>query len=530
MSMRLPVLLGIIATIFLLGGCYRNQSRVIVITATFLPPTFTPTENMQFDFMHSSATPNQIVYPPTLDSVIESDNVQQNVEYIVQSGDTLSSIAARHNTSIQTLLAINNLTDPDLISVGQILRLPQPPSESTPAIKLLPDSRFVRGPNSKAFDIHTFISQQPGYIRSANDVVGTTQADGQKIEYLLGAGDVIARVSKEYSVDPRMLLVILELRANWLSQSIIPPELQTHPLISMESSGVIIRAGLYRQLSWAANTLNRGYYDWKYRGQTVLEFGNGERLAYAVGLNAGTVGIQYFLSQNRNVQEWRDDLDRFYQLYYAYFGDPFQDSIEPLVPKQITQPNFNLPFANGETWFYTGGPHGGWGSGSAWSAIDLAPPDERTGSDPLCYTSAYWALAVAPGVITTSQDGLVLLDLDNDGDETTGWSVIYLHLAQEERVSAGTHVVTGDRLGRPSCEGGFSTATHMHIGRRYNGEWIPADCSSCGSEITVPPFNLGGWQVVGIPNQEYQGFIILGDQQRQAEQGRLTPVNRISWP
>jgi hypothetical protein len=30
-------------------------------------------------------------------------------------------------------------------------------------------------------------------------------------------------------------------------------------------------------------------------------------------------------------------------------------------------------------WSFTGGPHGGWDSGSAWSALDFAPPGEGAG-------------------------------------------------------------------------------------------------------------------------------------------------------
>ncbi len=518
-----------ICVALLLGGCFRNQPEVIVITATFLPPTFTP---MGVELPSSplvlSPVPIQADNLPTLDPFpTGADPVP--VEHVVQPGDTLSAIASRYNTTVQTLLNINPLPNPDILSVGQVLRLPQIPDASTPSIKLIPDSRFVRGPRSQSFDIARFISQQSGYIRSASDEVAVNQADGRANTVRLGASDIVKRVSEEYSIDPRLLLILLELRAGWLSQPTIPPELQTHPLISLDASGNIIRTGLYRQLSWAANTLNYGYYGWKYRGQSVLEFGGGERLSYAMGLNAGTIAVQYFLSQNRDVDSWRADLDRFYQLYYAYFGNPFQDSIEPLVPPQIVQPQFILPFANGETWFYTGGPHGGWGSGSAWAAIDLAPPDERTPSDTLCYVSDYWAIAVAPGIITTSHDGLVILDLDGDSDDTTGWNVIYLHLAEDGRIESGSRVAAGDPLGRPSCEGGFSNATHIHIGRRYNGEWLPADCSGCPNGRSVPSFNLGGWQIVGIPNQEYQGFMIFGDQQRQAEQGRLTPINRISW-
>ena len=44
--------------------------------------------------------------------------------YIVKPGDTLQSIAARFNTTVQALMSANNLTNPDLIYVGQKLRVP----------------------------------------------------------------------------------------------------------------------------------------------------------------------------------------------------------------------------------------------------------------------------------------------------------------------------------------------------------------------------------------------------------------------
>jgi flagellum-specific peptidoglycan hydrolase FlgJ len=43
--------------------------------------------------------------------------------YIVQKGDTLSEIAKRYNTTVQNLVKLNNLKNPDLIKVGQKLRL-----------------------------------------------------------------------------------------------------------------------------------------------------------------------------------------------------------------------------------------------------------------------------------------------------------------------------------------------------------------------------------------------------------------------
>lgn len=44
--------------------------------------------------------------------------------YTVRSGDTLSHIAARFNTSVQRLARANNLQNPDLIAAGAQLRVP----------------------------------------------------------------------------------------------------------------------------------------------------------------------------------------------------------------------------------------------------------------------------------------------------------------------------------------------------------------------------------------------------------------------
>ncbi len=44
--------------------------------------------------------------------------------YRVQSGDTLSSIAARFGVSVQALINANNIADPNSLSIGQVLIIP----------------------------------------------------------------------------------------------------------------------------------------------------------------------------------------------------------------------------------------------------------------------------------------------------------------------------------------------------------------------------------------------------------------------
>ncbi len=154
----------------------------------------------------------------------------------------------------------------------------------------------------------------------------------------------------------------------------------------------------------------------------------------------------------------------------------------------------SLPFNKGETWYFTGGPHGGWDSGSAWAALDFAPPGESGN----CFTSPLWVTAMADGLVTRASNGALIQDLDNDGNEQTGWVILYMHVAEEERTQPGEYLFAGEHVGHASCEGGVSNATHVHVARKYNGEWIPADGPI--------PFNLDGWISSG-DGAEYNGFL-----------------------
>ncbi len=469
-----------------LTACLRSRPEIIVITQTPNPQLngmFTPA-------MVGSPTPvipSASLSQPTPDPTRQGGGNAPR-EYVVKAGDTLSAIAAANNVSVETLLALNSLLDANLLAVGQVLQLPEPPDEASLSFKIIPDSRLVRGPGSQDFDVNQFVANQSGYIRTAIDTVNGD---------VLSAAAVVERVSLEFSVDARLLLTLLEYRAGWLTDLNPSEELRTYPLGAEASPLGFDRNGLYRQLTWAADQLNAGYYGWKYRGLSTMTFEDGERLGFASGLNAGTIGLQYMLSQFNDYLGWQIDSSSagVYQTYVQYFGDPFAGAVDPLVPIGIEQPSLTLPFSSDEVWLFTGGPHGGWGSGSAWAAIDFAPPDDLTEVDSSCYVSEHWVTASANGVIARTADGVVILDLDGDGDESTGWSILYLHLATDGRIAEDSIVNVGDRLGRPSCEGGFSNGTHVYIARRYNGEWLPADCTACLAEVSKPSLVLGGWSV-----------------------------------
>ena len=110
---------------------------------------------------------------------------------------------------------------------------------------------------------------------------------------------------------------------------------------------------------------------------------------------------------------------------------------------------------------------------------------------------------MAPGLVVRSANNAIALDLDGDGIEQTGWVLVYLHLGMDGLVSPGTQVVQDEPLGHPSCQGGNATGKHVHIARKYNGEWLSAD--------EPLPLFLSGWQVITYEGN-YQGALMRGEE------------------
>jgi len=440
-------------------------------------------------------TPDAPHLLPTLRNLPES--------YAVQAGDTLGQIASRYGVGVDQIAQANSLVDVNVLAVGQALTIPPPtPGPPGPAFKIIPDSELIFSPSSLDFDVEAFVQSQGGILANYWEEV-----DGQP----MNGAQIVLKLSQDYSVNPRLLLALLEHQTKWLTNLKPEENEENYPvgLLNPQSKG------LYRQLSWAADQLNRGYYLWRVNGIGAWILEDGSVVPAAATINAGTAGVQNLFAQLLNRTDWEAAVTEagLFATYNSLFGYPFDRAIEPLLPAGLTQPSMQLPFEPGTLWSFTGGPHGAWGSGSAWAALDFGPPGEALG----CVPSDAWVVAAASGTILRADHGAVIQDLDGDGNEQTGWVVLYMHIDSKDRIQPGVFLNAGERIGHPSCEGGVSTGTHVHLARRYNGEWIPAD-----QDI---PFRLDGWVSIGA-GSEYDGYLQLGEQEVEAFAGN-SPDNLL---
>jgi LasA protease len=461
------------------------------LTTAMLLPTSTSLPSPAYPGTYSGTpTPN-----PTPADLPNGEGIET---YTVQSGETLSQIALVFGCTVDEIVAANGLASANAIRAGQTLYIPITATETGPYLKLIPDSELVYGPAYIHFDLASFVAERGGYLASYSEWTEGHERSGTEIVQL---------VSQRFSVGPRVLLALLELRAGWVTQVYPTGDSLDAPI------GNVGQAGLFNQLSWVAIKLNEGYYGWKRGDRTTVHLRSGHRFAIAPELNPGTTGVQNCLAELAlSKEEWLYAVgpDGFKVTYEGLFGNPFAYTIDPLVPPDLAQPELKLPWETGKMWYYTGGPHGGWGNGSGRAALDFVPSDKI----PYCAVSSDWATAAAPGLVLRSDYGEVIIDLDGDGFEQSGWMLLYMHVHNQGRVSEGTYVSRGQIIGHPSCEGGFADAAHLHIARRYNGEWIPAGSGPV-------PMVLSGW-TAHEDLMPYNGTMTKGDQVRTAAE-RWTP-------
>lgn len=92
---------------------------------------------------------NVIVPGQTLRLTTVSDPIPVATDYIsyrVKKGDSLISIANRHTVSLRELLAVNDVREKNVLRVGQTLKLPQPRHDTPPRVVIATETGEESGP------------------------------------------------------------------------------------------------------------------------------------------------------------------------------------------------------------------------------------------------------------------------------------------------------------------------------------------------------------------------------------------------
>jgi LasA protease len=438
-------------------------------------------------------TPGGVTGGPIVESTITPTFDVPAILYYAQSGDTAPALAARFGVDQKEMRSDGVLPDQGLISPGTLLVIPDritsPTSPNTP---LIPDSELVFSATAVDFDFANYIKTANGQLNGYQEYLGSTG-------WTTGT-DEIRRLAYENSINPRLLLAVLDYESRWVQGQPVDAMHADYPMGYQN----LFYKGLFSQMVWAVNQLSIGYYGWRAGTLTELVFPDGTHLRLNPRLNAGTVAIQYLFSKVHTKSQWSQMIDPkigFAAVYIQMFGDPWArgSTVDPLFPTGLTQPQLSLPFDPNTEWSLTGGPHGAWEHDGSLAAVDFAPSTDHGGCDP----TPTWVTATAPGLIVRSERGVVVEDLDGDGYEQTGWDLVYLHIAAAGRVPVGTYVQRNDRIGHASCEGGVATGTHLHLVRKYNGEWVAADGPL--------PMVLDGW-TIHEGSLPYEGTMTRGEQ------------------
>jgi LysM repeat protein len=82
-------------------------------------PAVTPTAT-------AAASPTGLTSPPASASAAPSGPTPSPISYVVKRGDRLSDIANQFGVTVDAIVQLNNLDNPDHIEAGQVLLIPIP--------------------------------------------------------------------------------------------------------------------------------------------------------------------------------------------------------------------------------------------------------------------------------------------------------------------------------------------------------------------------------------------------------------------
>ncbi len=300
---------------------------------------------------------------------------------------------------------------------------------------LIADKQFIYTPREMlTFDV-------PAYLK-------------RHAPHMLDKAEVITHWSGYYSVSPKILLTIMEMKTGILSQ-------QNRSNRPYPFGDLSARSGFNSQVEDIARRLADAYYRKVDEEKFNLVFSGGDIASHS-------------LSQLLNQSEQSEFKNVFLRLFPKQQSDTDLSGIRKFLvyengmvpPENLLQ----LPFPVGQDWYF-GGAHTNTGSGN----YPLSSLDMNNGGSWGSDTSSKWAVAAAAG--TAIRHSSCFVEVLHE----SGWSTTYYHL-DNVQFQNRQEVVQNQRLANYAnnrnqalCNGGSSTGPHQHFSLKYDGSFYHLD-------------------------------------------------------
>jgi hypothetical protein len=377
----------------------------------------------------------------------------------------------------------SQLRIPVALAPGNLLKIPTYQLEFDTS--LVSDGQFVWGPNVGDFDIGAYLAER-----------------GSPLEPFAPDIELWASYS---SVNPKVLMAILELRHGWVSGiafSIPEDEVRS----TIEDTAMGLATTFYEHLhTWGAR---RPAFTPVPTFGPSIQLQDGSVAAVDPSQSSGTVALLAAMAADISSAGYESKFTGATWDFRTIFGAMFPES-DPLdisneIDPQASPPDtlFQLPFPLGAEWVASG-PHS-WNGGSwppPFSSIDFFTGGGSCSSPPNQY-----AVAAAYGTVNRPYGYSCWLEIDHGG----GWVTSYYHL---QNLYSGAPIGRDGKLGTIACEtcaGGFATGPHVHFSLKYNGAYVSlegAKFSGWTVHVGSVPYNSGSYERDGTVLPAYSRLI-----------------------